>query len=53
MKKKLGFINTKEAKKIILEKKREGYQEIFFDGGEPTLRDDLVDLIKLAKKKNI
>ncbi len=49
--KKIGFINTKEAKKIILEKKREGYQEIFFDGGEPTLRDDLVDLIKLAKKE--
>jgi len=47
----LKFINTKEAKKILSRKKKEGYQEIFFDGGEPTLRDDLVELIRFAKSK--
>ena len=47
----IGHIDTKRAKKIISEKKKKGYQEIFFDGGEPTLRDDLTELIEFSKKK--
>ena len=47
----IEFINTEKSKKLLFEKKKQGYQEIYFDGGEPTLRKDLVELIDFAKNK--
>src|SRR3989339_1002300 len=47
----IEFINTEKSKKLLFEKKKQGYQEIYFDGGEPTLRKDLVELINFAKNK--
>ena len=46
----IEYIDTKRAKDILVKKKKEGYGEVYFDGGEPTLRDDLLGLIKFAKK---
>ena len=47
----IQFIKTKKAKEIIFKKRKQGYQEIDFDGGEPTLRNDLVELVQFAKDK--
>ncbi len=47
----IKFIETGKAKKILSEKKKQGYQEVYFDGGEPTLRKDLVELVQFAKDK--
>jgi len=47
----IKFIKTKKAKEILSKKKKQGYQEVYFDGGEPTLRKDLVELIEFAKDK--
>lgn len=47
----IKFIDTEKAKQILAQKKKEGYAEIYFDGGEPTLRDDLVELIQFIKDK--
>ena len=47
----LEFIDTAKAKQILAEKRKEGYQEIYFDGGEPTLRKDLNELIEFAKRQ--
>ena len=47
----IKFIETKKAKEILSKKKKEGYQEVYFDGGEPTLRKDLTELVQFAKDK--
>lgn len=47
----IAFINTLKAKEILFKKRKQGYQEVYFDGGEPTLRNDLVELISFAKSK--
>lgn len=44
----IKYIQTKEAKNILATKVEEDYEEIIFDGGEPTLRSDLPDLIEYA-----
>ncbi len=44
------YIPTAECKKIIAEKRAEGYDSIDFDGGEPTLRPDLAGLMSWAFK---
>jgi MoaA/NifB/PqqE/SkfB family radical SAM enzyme len=47
----IEFIGTEKAKQILARKKEEGYTEIYFDGGEPTLRGDLVELVQFIKDK--
>ena len=48
-KKKYGNKSTAEIKKILKEAKRD-CQTVVFTGGEPTIREDLVELVKCAKK---
>ncbi len=55
---KIKLLNTSQSKKILEKKAKEGYDEIYFDGGEPTLRKDLKELVGFAvglgfKKINI
>jgi MoaA/NifB/PqqE/SkfB family radical SAM enzyme len=45
----IEFMDTQKAKEILLRKRKDGYEEIYFDGGEPTLRNDLKELIEFAK----
>ncbi|NQU99825.1 MAG: radical SAM protein [Parcubacteria group bacterium] len=47
----IEFIDTKKAKEILLKKRKQGYEGIYFDGGEPTLRKDLIELVQFAKDK--
>jgi len=42
-------LNTEECKKEIKKGYEENYQELQFDGGEPTLREDLPELISFAE----
>lgn len=41
-----------EVRQIIKDARKIGFQEIVFSGGEPTLRNDLFEMIKIAKKEN-
>ncbi len=41
--------NTNEIISLLFEKKQKGYDYVEFTGGEPTLRKDLVKLVKSAK----
>ncbi len=41
---------TSEAMKDILQAGREGFKVIGFGGGEPTIRKDIIELVKFAKK---
>lgn len=43
-------LNTEECKKEIKKASQGHYQELHFDGGEPTLRDDLPELIQFAEE---
>ncbi len=45
----LNELSTEEALQIISQVKKAGTKLIIFDGGEPTLRSDLLRLIKHAK----
>jgi len=45
----IEFMDNQKAKEILSQKRKEGYEEIYFDGGEPTLRKDLKELIQFAK----
>lgn len=47
----IEFIETKKAKEILSKKQKQGYQEVYFDGGEPTLRKDLIELVQFVKDK--
>lgn len=52
---KAEFYSNRSTQEIIddlLRGKNQGYQEVEFTGGEPTIRSDILDLIKLAKKLN-
>jgi len=42
-------LTTEESKKEIRKAAQEGYQELHFDGGEPTKREDLSELISFAE----
>jgi radical S-adenosyl methionine domain-containing protein 2 len=46
-------ISHKEAKQEIINFARGGVEKLVFTGGEPLLRNDIIDLIKLAKSKGI
>ncbi|MDI6777693.1 MAG: radical SAM protein [Patescibacteria group bacterium] len=48
--KKISFLSFEEIRRILLEKIKEGYKEVTFDGGEPTLRNDLKKILDLAKR---
>ena len=48
-KRKLGNRTTKELKDKIMEGSKDGYDEIVFTGGEPTIREDIVELIRFAR----
>ena len=41
-------LSTEECKKVIEEVKDLGARMLIFDGGEPTMREDLIELIKYA-----
>jgi cyclic pyranopterin phosphate synthase len=47
----IEYIDTKEAKKQLKAKREEGFEVVLFDGGEPTLRNDLVELLVYAKEQ--
>jgi MoaA/NifB/PqqE/SkfB family radical SAM enzyme len=49
-KKKFGNKNFDELASFMEESANEGFEGIVFTGGEPTIRPDIVDLVKLAKK---
>ncbi len=44
------YLNTQESKKRISQAAKEGWKHLFFDGGEPTLRSDLPELIEFSRK---
>ena len=44
-------ISTQEAKNNILQAKHRGFTKIQFTGGEPTIRPDLISIIKFSKIK--
>lgn len=48
-KKKFGNKNTDELKSCLSQAAQEGYQSVVFTGGEPTIRPDIIDLVKYAK----
>ena len=49
-KKKFGNKNTEELKNCLSQAAQEGYQSVVFTGGEATIRPDIIDLVKFAKK---
>lgn len=48
----IKYINTQDSIEILTRKKREGFEHILFDGGEPFFRDDLATLINHCIKVN-
>lgn len=46
----LKSFTTQEITKILAQKRKEGFEGVRFDGGEPTLRNDLAQLIGFCKK---
>lgn len=46
-------LSTDEAKKIILQVKDLGVRHLIFSGGEPLLRDDLIELVRFSREKGI
>ncbi len=46
----IRYLTTDECKKRIKEAAQEGWKSIRFDGGEPTLRNDLIELLDSTKK---
>ena len=47
------MINLKEAKKVVDDYIKLGYEGLIWTGGEPTLYPHLPELIKYAKSKNM
>ncbi len=43
------YLDTQKCKKEIARAAKEGWKHIFFDGGEPTLRSDLPELMDFAR----
>ena len=46
-------LNTKQCKDILRELKNFGVEEIYFSGGEPFSRNDILDILQTAKRYNI
>jgi len=46
----IRYLDTKKCKEMIAKAAQEGWGSIEFDGGEPTLRKDLPELISFAQK---
>lgn len=46
-------LSTKEAKKLIKEIKCAGFKIMIFSGGEPLIREDIVELIRYAKDSGL
>jgi len=46
-------LSTDEAKKIILQIRDLGVRHLIFSGGEPLLRDDLIELIRFSRENGI
>lgn len=44
------FLSNEQVKVIMSKKIKEGYQDVVFTGGEPTLRPDLGNLVEFSKK---
>lgn len=44
---------TEEIKSILRDLKSDGYNLVFFNGGEPTIRADFLELVKFAKSIGI
>lgn len=49
-KKKFGNKKSSELKKCIIDSAKEGCDGIIFTGGEPTIRSDIFELVRFAKK---
>jgi len=49
-KKRFGNKETEELKEYLSLARREGYEEVVFTGGEPTIRPDIFDLVGFAQK---
>jgi len=47
----IKHLDTNESKRRIAKVAKEGWKTLIFDGGEPTLRADLFDLLEFAQKK--
>jgi len=47
----IKYLNTEESKRKIEKAIKEGWKTIIFDGGEPTLRRDLFDLLNWSGGK--
>ena len=46
-------LNTAQCKNILKELKNFGIEEIYFSGGEPFSRNDIIDILKTARKYDI
>ncbi|MDD5771407.1 MAG: radical SAM/SPASM domain-containing protein [Candidatus Omnitrophica bacterium] len=46
-------LDTEETKKIILQIKDLGVRHLIFSGGEPLLREDLIELVRFARASGI
>lgn len=46
-------VSTEEAKKVILEAGKRGVVKLIFSGGEPTIRNDFLELLSYACKNGI
>jgi radical SAM protein with 4Fe4S-binding SPASM domain len=46
-------LSTEEGKRLLTEMNRAGFRIIVFSGGEPLLRDDILELIEYAKSLNM
>jgi MoaA/NifB/PqqE/SkfB family radical SAM enzyme len=46
-------LSTEETKKIILQIKDLGVRHLIFSGGEPLLREDLIELVRFARASGI
>lgn len=46
-------LDTKECKEILRQLKDFGVEEIYFSGGEPFSRNDILDILETARKYNI
>lgn len=51
MKKNQAILNTEEIKNIIVQAQQLGVATVNFVGGEPLLREDIVDLVKFVDKR--
>jgi len=46
----IKFLDTQEVKDVLTRKRKEGYDEVIFDGGEPTLRKDITEVLDFVKQ---